>query len=638
MCRPRVLVCRPCQSTVRVRTKVVADAVSAGAEYATLPDVIREELGTDQCICVSILPMHCANLASALAAFVADAVNESAARWQRTCSGMDQEMIQSCLDDMRALCNEYEPSDLTLINAWYDLAGVPRPQFVLLLPGAERCNMAVLNDLVQSVATWAHGDATMGRIALTIVAVHTPPLPVLPREKTPRSLANTATTLASLLTPRVLGRLDVAPLAFPDKSEFWERVVCQFFIQPRSGIWLGRSIFELVRRRYWHLTPSWDTVAHTVRLCYLEHFRTRPQTAFAYALPDLTALHSHWTPELCALLRVTLFAPYVGTMPVPEQLQPLASSDEALWQMLGNVHADVETCMMQRTLALQAIDALLEMNGLSGVYGTKLGLTACISTALELEPPYTDWNAGRTLTYAHTNTTPSPTQLGSLMEHVASTMTAAQMDALAARLVAQAETEAAEPLSLPAQELVDETRSRLKTLPSAAPLETRRGTFVAWYRDLWMYVSIGETDTARCTKKRCRTWAHRCGRTILLTPFRLPWKAQDGQVCFSRWTHPPICLHLCMLPRAPPLDSGSRTRLAGPSTTQARLKWMRCVHSARSYSRPVCQMYVVFMPSTKTRASLLIWPTGTKRLYRHSRSSHGSTQRTALPTHRRALV
>ena len=79
---------------------------------------------------------------------------------------------------------------------------------------------------------------------------------------------------------------------------------------------------------------------------------------------------------------------------------------------------------------MAALHEVLCVLGLTGAYGTKLGLTGCTAIALEWIPPFTDWDASRTTANALTATTPTAQQVDALLSHLCSTLENKQVSEL----------------------------------------------------------------------------------------------------------------------------------------------------------------------------------------------------------------
>lgn len=407
--------------------------LSGSATYEALPAWLSDELAQSERVTVHLMPAHCANLAHALAAFVAQII----------------QYIPSTPELLR-MSQGYEPNDLALIPALFSAADRALPQIVLLVHEVQTFPVAVMNDALAAILTWS--ELTCPAPSLHILLSYTAPLPALPRVKKlsdvnqsgPSSAASTTAHVPAgseadiateawhtyLLTERVRSCLDVSTVSFPDKSTFWEDVLCVFFAEPVSGLWLGRSLFELVRRRFWHTSPSWDAAAQCIRLSYVEHFRARPLSAFVHKFPDIDALHQHWTAEMLAHMRVTLFSSYMHTQRMSSRMRMLAHDDRALVSALSGLQSDMVVCMTHRAVALATVREMLRLLHMTGVYGTKLGLSACTALALEWLPPYTDWDASRTAVNALTATTPTSQQVQALLNHLCSTLNQAQVTQL----------------------------------------------------------------------------------------------------------------------------------------------------------------------------------------------------------------
>lgn len=434
---------------------------SAGAHYEALPTWLAERFDQHECLTVHIQPAHCVNISTTLTAFV---------------SQLAQYIPNT--PELAALCQAYSQNDLALILALYNASNRRLPRVVLLLHEIQTYPVSILNDFLKAIISWTEFEEKAPH--LHIVASFTAPLPLLPRNRLPSDLFETSSWITAILTEQVRMHLDVVTVSLPDKSEFWERVVCTFFAQPSSGIWLGRSIFELIRRRYWHTTASFDAVAQCVRLAYIEHFRTRPLTAFVQHVPSLDALKAHWTPEMLALLRVIYFS--ACTSQDTPQMHALAHDDRALVDVLTDVQNDLVHCMTSRTIALITVQELLHTLHMTGVYGTKLGVSGCTAIALEWMPPYTDWDASGTTANALTATTPTAQQVHVLLEHLCNTLSTTQVEALVDAISLRVRAvEAA--LNAEAAAAVRKTHTAL--LRAKSSLNAGRSLLTGWVTSTW---------------------------------------------------------------------------------------------------------------------------------------------------------
>ena len=167
-----------------------------------------------------------------------------------------------------------------------------------------------------------------------------------------------------------------------------------------------------------------------IRLAYLEHFRTRPLSAFVQGIPDVDTLCAHWTPEIYAELRLSLFSRAAISSDISPRMRELAYNDSALIDALSGLQNDMAVSMSSRATALAALHEVLCVLGLTGAYGTKLGLTGCTAIALEWIPPYTDWDASRTTANALTATTPTAQQVDALLSHLCATLESKQVSEL----------------------------------------------------------------------------------------------------------------------------------------------------------------------------------------------------------------
>lgn len=418
-------------------------------------------------------PAQCVNITSALSAVVSQVARSV-----------------SVTPETQQLFQQYDASDLMLIPALFRAIRQELPSIVLIVHELETFSVAVLNDALHALLAWsggALGEAPM----IHCLFIYTAPLPVLPRSRAYESFTRAKPWIHTFLTPRVLAQLDLATVDLPDKTEFWEQVVCSFFALPQTNIWLGRSIFELVRRRYWHASPSYDTVAQCIRLCYLEHFRSRPLSAFVHRRPDLALVQEHWSPEILAQMRLAMCSSYLGQKPIPQRVKKLAKDDAALLSMVSGVCEDMRICMTRRAITLSVVDVLLHTMGISGAVGTKLGLSGCTAVALEWDPPFTDWDASRTAVTGVTASTPHAEQLGTLIQHLCTTVTVEQVDTLTTALLERLEALEAT-LDVAAAAVVRTSYRELKSFlmhPAKRSLsETamiRRSALARWVSTTW---------------------------------------------------------------------------------------------------------------------------------------------------------
>ena len=438
-------------------------AASGGAAYERIPHLVQQHAG--DAVCVTMRAVQCANLASALAAFVTEVSAQLAAAHP-----------DAALAELAA---EFDANDLALLDAQYAaLSRTPRIQLVVY--SVEQFAAAPLNDFLEALVRWTHAPA------LQLVVVYTAPIAVLPRTRMPADVHQPTSWLAPLLSARVLQGLDVAPLAFPDKRAFWKQVVCPFFVRPAAPLVLGRSVLELVRRRFWHVEPSWESVAQTVRLCYLHHATTQPLAAFVDALPTDAEFAAHWTPEMHDALRLALVAPYAAQgVPPPVDVRACVQDTHGVLHTLPQVRADVAAAAAPHIVMLAAVDALLEHTHMADMHGTRLSYTACLAVSLQLPVPYTDWNAARAPAYGHTATTPTARQLYALLAHLAGTVPVHEMPALLARLQTSLGTYT--DLDAPAAASVEAARAALHRL-AQRPADELRGAFLAWLDERWTAV------------------------------------------------------------------------------------------------------------------------------------------------------
>ena len=384
---------------------------SGSATYEAFPTLLMHHLSSMDHVTVQLSPFHCINLSTMISAFVSQILHHI-----------------PCTPEISGLCQAYEPNDLTLVMTAYRAAGLHLPRIVILLHEIQTFPSSVMNDFLSAVMSWS--DITSPTPSIHLLITYTAPLPLLPRSKVSHDLYETTTWVTSLFAEQVRMYLDPTTIVLPDKSEFWESVGCAFFAEPRSGLWLGRSIFELVRRRYWHTTASWDAMAQCIRLAYLEHFRTRPLSAFVQGIPDVETLSAHWTSEIYAELRLSFFLRAAIPSGVSPHMRELAYDNSALLHALSGLQSDMAVSMSSRATALAALHEVLCVLGLTGAYGTKLGLTGCTAIALEWIPPFTDWDASRTTANALTATTPTAQQVDALLSHLCSTLENKQVSEL----------------------------------------------------------------------------------------------------------------------------------------------------------------------------------------------------------------
>lgn len=444
------------------------DAASGSAAYEQLPALLQRVLGEQ--VCVSLSPAQCPNLATGLASFVAESIAQLAEHWE------GQDLAHWALADLdarraalAALCEEHDPSDLDLLDRYAAQTGQRQAPIVLLVCSPERFAAAPLNDVLQAVLSWSR---VAEHVELRVAFLYTAALPVLPRARMPSDLHTPTLWLSTTCTPRVLQLMDIASCVFPDKTAFWERVVCPFFLRPTSGLWLGRSVFELVRRRFWHVEPSWESVAQVVRLAYLHHFSTQPLSAWVKRIPTLDHLERHWTDEMTAAMRLAMVAPCMaqgGTL--PPNLKDTLRSPQNMLDALPRLHTELATAAALRIVMLAIVQSLLEHTHMSDMQGTRLSYSACIATALELPVPYTDFSMGREPAYVLTPTTPSSAQLRALLEHLAGTVPASETEALTHTLDAQLASYTPA-LDADAAQVVEDARHELRRLTSKKATRT----------------------------------------------------------------------------------------------------------------------------------------------------------------------
>ena len=407
---------------------------------------------------VTLSPAQCGSLSHGLAAINAQVIETGEARCAEARvalhhhSGAESDVELEAWSQKRwtmlqDLARAHDAGDLAMLASWYEgtfgsaadtpLAGT-RPPIVLLLYGIERYSPASLNDILQSVADWTLGgsDCAMRdtlaairglsegalRIPLLLLLVSMSPTPRLPRSPdVPQAVAP--------LAPRVATRLAFTHASMPDKAAFWERVVCQFLLHTGTDVAFGRSVAQLLRRRFWHVEASWDSVAQLVRFAYVCHFAQRPLSALVHEAPGVDAVHKHWTPELLAHMRVALMSPYVqygeqqqqpSLSSVPASLRDLVQDDTRLVRALPQFRAQGAAAIQRRTGVLALIDTLLRHADVPPTHAVSVNLGSFVASALELEAPYTDWNSGLESAQALTPATPSASQLRRFLQRTIS--------------------------------------------------------------------------------------------------------------------------------------------------------------------------------------------------------------------------
>ncbi|WFD31334.1 Origin recognition complex subunit 3 [Malassezia sp. CBS 17886] len=449
---------------------VAAVDASAGAANEALPGWIAHALtsptppgdwqanaegsvrdGAPAALCATVGVAQCANLSEALAAFISDVLQQGAAVWDQQAASSGASPAAE-YDDMRAslhaLCHQYEDCDLDVLAAWMDAAfgRGTRPVLHLLVQSPERFGAAVLNDFLSALLVWTRSRTAPRAFPLRITLVYTAPLPLLPREKNAPEVHTATSWLNAVLQVSVLRHTDVVPCTFPDKTQFWERVVCRFLLEPDAGIWLGRSVLEMIRRRYWHVEASLEGVAQCIRLCYWQHFSSCAYSAFVQdASVSAEEVAAHWTPDLVAGMRLALFSPFADgaatRIAAPAVHQAAADNDGALLGSLPHIHKQCTSSYTHRVVVMGIVEALLTHLSMSGMHGTKLGYTSCLANALELDPPYSDWNKGHTAAFAYTTTMPTERQQRHILQHLAGTLPADEVARLLDRLVARLDCE-----------------------------------------------------------------------------------------------------------------------------------------------------------------------------------------------------
>lgn len=186
---------------------------------------------TGAALCVTLVPAHCGNVASACTSFVTQLVEQG--RTHDNSGALD------------AVVRNREPS-LELAADWYEAYARTvgeRPVILLAIPGVERFSAAPLNDFMHSVLLWAHtfgGRDTENAVSdvlgtsesrallpLLPCIFNTSPSFVLPRE-------TVQTWPAQFFAGPVLQMLDIVHCALPDKCAFWDCVVCKVRIKSHS--------------------------------------------------------------------------------------------------------------------------------------------------------------------------------------------------------------------------------------------------------------------------------------------------------------------------------------------------------------------------------------------------------------------
>lgn len=179
---------------------------------------------TGAALCVTLVPAHCGNVASACTSFVTQLVEQG--RTHDKSGALD------------AVVRNRELS-LELAAEWYEAYARTvgeRPVILLTIPGIDRFAAAPLNDFMHSVLLWAHTfggrdtenavsdvlGTSESRASLPLLPCifNTSPSFVLPRE-------TVRTWPAQYFAGPVLQMLDIVHCALPDKCAFWENVVCK---------------------------------------------------------------------------------------------------------------------------------------------------------------------------------------------------------------------------------------------------------------------------------------------------------------------------------------------------------------------------------------------------------------------------
>lgn len=458
-----------------MRKKAVHPANFAGsgsAKHEAFPSLLEAALSRGSGapsppLIVALSPAQCGSLSHGLSAINAQVIETGEARCTDTRKAMQHDSgaendveleawTQKRRTMLQDLARAHGAGDLAMLASWYEntfgnaadtpLAGT-RPPVVLLLHGIERFSPASLNDILQSVADWARSSSACAmqdtlaairgvsegalRIPLLFLLVSMSPTPRLPRNPdVPRAVAP--------LAPRVATRLAFTHASLPDKTAFWERVVCQFLLHTGTDVAFGRSVAQLIRRRFWHVEASWDSVAQLVRFAYVCHFAQRPLSALVHEVPDVSAVHKRWTPELLAHMRVALLSPYVqygeqqepSLSSVPASLRGLVRDDARLVRALSQFRTQGATAVQRRTGVLILIDTLLRHTQVPPTHAVSVNLGSFVTLALELEAPYTDWNSGLESAQMLTPATPSASQLRRFLQRAISGLTEERLNAL----------------------------------------------------------------------------------------------------------------------------------------------------------------------------------------------------------------
>ncbi|PKI83981.1 hypothetical protein MVES_002075 [Malassezia vespertilionis] len=474
----------------------VAIDASGCATYEGIAALLADKLCCDKRISVAVTPSQCTNLVAALSAFVTETVLQGERALAEAHRSTSFEAHDAKRASMAAMFYTHEPGDLGLLPAFFDESfGEEWPRVTLLLVGVEQYPVAVLNDFLQALLTWACTLPSAHAQWLSIVLVNTAPTPVLLHTRIPDNERNV--WVQAVLTQPVLHLLDLSHMSFPDKTVFWEEVVLQFFLAPQTGLWLGRSMLAMVRRRYWHIEASWESVAQCIRLCYQHHFHTRAMSACADCAFTESQIEQSWTPEMYDAMRVALFAEYAPSAApkIPRSVRPLLRDNTKLLRHLPEVRAQMYATETMRIIMMTVLTILFVYTDMHGIHGTRLSLTGCLATLLEWDPPFTDWDKCRTAASALTATTPTSAQLLALLQNLCATIPPSRIESMldAMLLALQARKNVVDHENAL---IIDETTARLAHLKSTAGAQgTQSGTdtdplavrdvFTAWLTDAW---------------------------------------------------------------------------------------------------------------------------------------------------------
>lgn len=296
----------------------VAVDASGSAKHASFDILLQDAI--DDAILVNLTPSQCTNVASGLAAFVAQTVSEGEKLWTARLRERvsDDGAFQAQLEERRAfveaIYKRYESGDIALLCAWYaasfggEASVARRPVIVLLVHGVERFGAGAFNDVLQAIILAARGDATdlLGdadaptQLPLLLCLVYMAATPAVPRA------ASSSAWLTSAVAPGVRSQMAVTGMSLPDKAAFWEHVVCAFVIEPHTRVWFGRGVFEMLRRRFWHIEASFESVAQLVKVrC--------PRAVWAHSSSRMcaTSLSGHFQHS-CMIRRASVSSAWRG--------------------------------------------------------------------------------------------------------------------------------------------------------------------------------------------------------------------------------------------------------------------------------------------------------------------------------------